>query len=141
MPLGNGFCLKSNQTPSYIMTNGQLVSLSWCQAPGWDLHPVSLIISYRYVDVAPSLMRDRVCTFHLLLGLASAVFLGSESCGTHDNLILSDFETLATCGPDWPSYTSRLYLPHIRSKSKLCYKRWLVCQSPRLIFPFHGNYL
>jgi hypothetical protein len=29
----------SSQSQSYVMTNGQSVSLSWCQAPIWDLRP------------------------------------------------------------------------------------------------------
>jgi hypothetical protein len=31
-------------------------------------------------------MRGRVCSLQLLLGLASAVFLGPESCGTSDDI-------------------------------------------------------
>jgi hypothetical protein len=38
---------------------------------------------------APSLMRGRVCLFHMLLVLANAVFLGSESLGTRDRILLS----------------------------------------------------
>jgi hypothetical protein len=38
---------------------------------------------------APSLMMGRVCRLQLLLGLASAVTLGSESRGTHDRILLS----------------------------------------------------
>jgi hypothetical protein len=38
---------------------------------------------------APSLTRGRVCLLYVLLALASAVFLGSESCGTWDHLLLS----------------------------------------------------
>jgi hypothetical protein len=39
--------------------------------------------------VAPSLMRGRVCLLFMLLVLASAVFLGSESLGTRDHILLS----------------------------------------------------
>jgi hypothetical protein len=38
-------------------------------------------------------MRVRVCHFYMLLALASAVFLGSESLGTRDHILLSRFET------------------------------------------------
>jgi hypothetical protein len=37
----------------------------------------------------PSLRRGRVCSLQLLLALASAVILGSDSHGTHDHFILS----------------------------------------------------
>jgi hypothetical protein len=37
----------------------------------------------------PSLTRGRVCRLRLLLVLASAVILGSESSGTHDHILLS----------------------------------------------------
>jgi hypothetical protein len=38
---------------------------------------------------APSLMRGRTCRLRLLLALASAVILGSESRWTHDYILLS----------------------------------------------------
>jgi hypothetical protein len=38
---------------------------------------------------APSLTRGRVCLLYMLLGLPNAVFLGSESLGTHDHILLS----------------------------------------------------
>jgi hypothetical protein len=38
---------------------------------------------------APSLTRERFCRLQLLLTLASAVFLGSESLGTRDHILLS----------------------------------------------------
>jgi hypothetical protein len=39
--------------------------------------------------VVPSLTRGRVCNLQLLLGLASTVFLGSEFCGIHNQILLS----------------------------------------------------
>jgi hypothetical protein len=48
--------------------------------------------------VAPSLTRGRVCSFHLLLGIASAVFLGSEFHGTHEHILLSLFLRLSQPG-------------------------------------------
>jgi hypothetical protein len=38
---------------------------------------------------APSLTRGRVCVLYMLLALASAVFLGPESLGTRDRILLS----------------------------------------------------
>jgi hypothetical protein len=40
---------------------------------------------------APSLTRGRVCLLCMLLVLASAVFLGSESLGSRDHILLSQF--------------------------------------------------
>jgi hypothetical protein len=39
---------------------------------------------------APSLTRGRVCHLYMLLALASAVFLGSESLGTRGHILLSE---------------------------------------------------
>jgi hypothetical protein len=49
-----------------------------------------LFDSYGLVFVgAPSLRRGRVYLLYMLLVLASAVFLGSESLGTRDSILLS----------------------------------------------------
>jgi hypothetical protein len=63
------------------------------------------------------LTRGWVCCLRLLLVLASAVTLRSESCGTHDCILLSQIrDTLnlegqvAVCIPPrlgWPNYTPR----------------------------------
>jgi hypothetical protein len=42
---------------------------------------------------APFLARVRVCLVYMLLVLASAVFLGSESLWTHYRILLSQIET------------------------------------------------
>jgi hypothetical protein len=44
--------------------------------------------SYGTVDVESTLSLS-LCTCQLLLGIASAVFLGEESLGTHENILLS----------------------------------------------------
>jgi hypothetical protein len=73
---------------SYITTDSQSASPSWCQAPIWDqrsifLSPWNFVRHLRvWYFVAPTLMRGRVCNLLLLLVLASAVPLGSESHGT-----------------------------------------------------------
>jgi hypothetical protein len=60
--------------------------------------------------VAPSLMRGRVCNFLLLLVLASAVPLGSESHGTQNHKLLSHFLRLPQpVGPVGPG--PRIYIP------------------------------
>jgi hypothetical protein len=45
--------------------------------------------SCRFVNVGRSLTRERVCRLQLLLAIASAVILGSESRGTRDHILLS----------------------------------------------------
>jgi hypothetical protein len=57
--------------------------------------------------VAPSLMRGRVCNLLLLLVLASAVPLGSESRGTQDHIVLPQFLKLPQSGGPGP----RIYIP------------------------------
>jgi hypothetical protein len=81
-----------------IKTDRQSASLSWCQAPICDQRPIFLLrslIIFIQLRVcwcgAPSLKRGRICSFQLLLGLASGVFLGSESRGTHDYILLSQY--------------------------------------------------
>jgi hypothetical protein len=57
--------------------------------------------------VAPSLTRGRVCNLLLLLVIASAVLLGSQSRGTHDDILLSQFLRLPQPGGPGP----RIYIP------------------------------
>jgi hypothetical protein len=70
---------------------------------------------------APSLTRGQVCRLQLLLALASAVILGSESYGTHDHILLPLIRDstkleeqdpyLYPPRPGWPSYTPRHWVP------------------------------
>jgi hypothetical protein len=60
-----------------------------------------------YYFVAPFLTRGRVCNLLLLLVLASAVPLVSESRGTEDNNLLSQFFRLLQPGSPGP----RIYIP------------------------------
>jgi hypothetical protein len=47
---------------------------------------------YGYVDVGhPTMIRGQVCSFQFLLGIASAIFLRSESRWTHEHILLSLF--------------------------------------------------
>jgi hypothetical protein len=74
-----------------------MVSLSWCQERIWDLttkFSLLFFIIFRQLYVwcdAHFLMIGRVCSFQLLLGLAIAVFLRSQSRGTHDHISLFPF--------------------------------------------------
>jgi hypothetical protein len=64
----------TNESESYVTTDGQPASLSWNKAPFWGLWQLRVC----WFE-APSLMRGRVCRFQLLLALASAVIFWSES--------------------------------------------------------------
>jgi hypothetical protein len=61
--------------------------------------------------VISSLTRGWVCSLQLLLALASAVILRSDSCGTLDHILLSQIRDSANLespvppGTGWPSYT------------------------------------
>jgi hypothetical protein len=76
------------QSQSYLATDGQSASLSWCHATirARDQFFFLLEIFFRELRVcyfvAPSLTRGPACNLVLLLVLASAVTLGSESHGT-----------------------------------------------------------
>jgi hypothetical protein len=75
-----------SQSQSYVTTDGQTASLSWCQAPTWGLRPDF----YYCQTVAGLLMWGALSDERTgLLVLASAVILGSESRRTHDHILLS----------------------------------------------------
>jgi hypothetical protein len=69
--------------------------------------------------MAPSLTRGRVCNLLLLLGLVSGVSLGSESHGTQDHILFSEFLRLPQPGGPGP----RIYIP--RDKVAQLYPRAL----------------
>jgi hypothetical protein len=98
---------------SYLTTDGQSASLSWCQATirTRDQFFFLLEIFFRQLRacyfVAPSLTRGRVCNLVLLQGLDSAVPLWCESHGTQDRILLSQFLRLLQPGRPGP----RIYIP------------------------------
>jgi hypothetical protein len=53
-----------------------------------------------------SMTRGRVCRLQVLLAVANAVILGSESCGIHSHVILSQIRDT----PTWRA-RSRIYVP------------------------------
>jgi hypothetical protein len=76
---------------SHIATDGQSISKSWCRAPS-GAHDQIFITLWQLRSCfcgTPSLTRGRVCLLYMLLALASVVFLGSESLGTRDHILLS----------------------------------------------------
>jgi hypothetical protein len=107
------YCDCQSQSQSYITTDSQSASPSWCQAPIWHPWPIflSVEIFFRQLRVwyfvALSLTRGRVYNLLSLLVLASAVPLGSESRGTQDHISLSQFLRLPQPGGPVP----RIYIP------------------------------
>jgi hypothetical protein len=80
-----------SHSQSHIATDDQSVSKSWYRAPS-GAHDKIFISVWRLRSCfrgAPSLTRGRVCLLYVPLALASAVFLGSESLGTCDRILLS----------------------------------------------------
>jgi hypothetical protein len=80
-----------SESESYITTDSQSASLSWNKATIWGLWPdiyLSLTITALFLW-ASSLTRGRVWLLYMLLALTSVVFLGSESLGTRDHILLS----------------------------------------------------
>jgi hypothetical protein len=89
------------------------------------LRPTISIVKLNTCDYSPSvtssLTRGWVCCLQLLLTLASAVILRSESRGTHDHILLSQIRDSPTWkarspylfppGTGWPSYTPRHWVP------------------------------
>jgi hypothetical protein len=66
-----------------------------------------------FLDVeAPSLMRGLVCRLQLLLGLASAVILRSESRETHDHILLPQIR-------DFLNLESKVHVYSISSRNKV----------------------
>jgi hypothetical protein len=96
-------CLHKSR--SFLTTGGQSASLSCCQATirARVQFFFLLEIFFRQLQdcyfVAPSLTRGRVCNLVLLQGLANAVTVWSESHGTQDRILLSQFLRLQLEGP------------------------------------------
>jgi hypothetical protein len=93
----NQCLVDGSRSQSYLTTDGQSFSLSWCQ--GHHLGTVTNFLSF-YLEIifrhlrvcyygTASLTRRRVCNLQLLLGLASTVFFGSEFRRTHDQILCS----------------------------------------------------
>jgi hypothetical protein len=57
----------------------------------------------------PSMTKKRICRLQLQLGFTSAVFLGSDSCETHDKFYCLKFETPSI----WKAMFPYLFLPGI----------------------------
>jgi hypothetical protein len=123
-----------SESESFVTTDGQSASLSWNKAPIWGVLPV--FITVRLLQVcycgALSLTKGRVCRLQMLLALASAVILGSQSRGTRDHILLAQIQDFLLIA----SYDSQGYgggiRPHLHMGSP---NNWLC---PLLTTPRHG---
>jgi hypothetical protein len=79
------------RSQSHIATDGQSISKSWCRAPSGAHHQIFITLWQlrSCFSRAPSPTTGRVSLLYMLLALASVVFLGSESRGTRDRIVLS----------------------------------------------------
>jgi hypothetical protein len=114
---------------SYITTDGQSASLPWNEAPIWGLRPDFITVREMRIcwHGALSLTRGRVCRLQLLLALAGAVILGSESLGTCDHILLSQIWDPPP--PTWRASSSHLYPPGTGWPSYTP-KHWVSFSSP-----------
>jgi hypothetical protein len=83
-------------------------TVSWCRGPSGAHDQIFITVWHLLSSFcgAPFLTRRPVCLLYMLLALASAVFLGSESLGTRDHILLSQI---------WDFHFRRL-LPLARSR-------------------------
>jgi hypothetical protein len=92
-----------SQSQSYVTTDGSQPVWPGVKHPGGAEDHIFITVTHLQVCWcgAPSLTRWRSCHLQLLLVLASAIILGSESRGTHDYTLLSPLRT------GWPRYKTR----------------------------------
>jgi hypothetical protein len=91
-----------SQSQSYLTTDGQSASLSWCQAT-IRAHDQFFFL----LEICLDSHGFGICNLLLLLVLTNAVSLGSESRGTQDHILLPQFLRLPQ--PGGPGF--RIYIP------------------------------
>jgi hypothetical protein len=116
--------MNRSQSQSHFTTGGlPPISSSWRQA-SWDSRHSNFIFQLKTCDYSPyvvtSLTRGWVCPLQLLLVFASAVIIRSESCGTHDHILLSQIRDSPNLEGQVPVLISRnrvarLYPPALGS--------------------------
>jgi hypothetical protein len=104
----------SAQIQSYIATDGQSASPSWCQASIWDPQPILPLlplIIFRQIRVCwcgrPLWREVASVVLCFFKSITSAAFLRSESHGTPEHILLSLFLRLPQPGGPGP----RIYIP------------------------------
>jgi hypothetical protein len=82
--------VSQSQSQSYIATDGQSISKSWCRGPSGAHDQIFITLWQLWSGFlgAPSCQRGRVCLLYMLRALASVVFLGSESFQSRDHILL-----------------------------------------------------
>jgi hypothetical protein len=117
------------QSQSYVTTDDQSANMSWCQATTLGPKPYF----YHCQTVAGSLMwaacltRGRCCRLQLLLAVANAVIVGSESCGANDHILLPQIRDSPSVEGQVPVFTfprnrmNQLYRQALGSFSVACY--------------------
>jgi hypothetical protein len=112
-----------SESESYVTTDGQSASLSWNKAPIWGLRP-----NFYYCQTDAALLMWGVHSderTELLLVLASAVILGSESLGSRDHVLLSQIRDFLFVA----SYDSHGYGGGIRPRLHAgLYTLWAECR-------------
>jgi hypothetical protein len=89
----------SSRSQSRIANDDQSVSKSWCRAPS-VAHGQIFITRWQLRSCfwgALSLTRWWACLLYKLLAVASIFFLGSESLGTRDHILLSHIWDFPFC--------------------------------------------
>jgi hypothetical protein len=83
------------KSQSHIATDSQSVSKPWCRSLSGAHYQLFITVWQLRSCLcgAPSLSRGQVCLLYMLLALARAVFLGSESLGTRDHILPYQIET------------------------------------------------
>jgi hypothetical protein len=100
---------------SFVTTDAQSATPSWCPAPIWNPWPDFCFLSYNcgFLCVGRLLLRENLL-LQLLLGLARAVTLRSNSCRTHDHVLLLHIRLLQPRRPGLHLYcrdrVAQLYL-------------------------------
>jgi hypothetical protein len=134
LPTTNSFecrCIRletenASESQSHISTDGRSVRKSWSRALS-GAHDQRFITVWQLRPCfcgTPSLTRGRVCLLNMLLVLASAVFLRSESFGTRDHILLSqiwDFHfrcLLRLAGSRW-RYSTPQNGPHRKRRPSI----------------------
>jgi hypothetical protein len=114
-----------HSSQSNFATDGQPVSFGVEPHLGLMARYVLLFDSYGLVFCwAPSLTIGRACVLYMLLALVSAVFLGSESLGTRDHILLS-----------------QIWNFHFRRFLRLAGSRWRYSTPPPHGFSGHSQLL
>jgi hypothetical protein len=112
---------------SYVTIDCPSVSQSWNKAPIWGLQPY-----FYYCQTVVSLLMlgalsdERMgLSFTIAAGPCQCIILGSDSCGTHNHILLSQIRDFPFCHLIWLAWL-RMSQSHIATDSQwVCLKsKW-----------------